>query len=748
MAQRRRKNRSLRDLEFARPNLEVSPETKQSIAAVLLILLGILGFFSLVDLAGTVGVYLDTTLRFAFGVLRWLMPPILVMLGYWLLRPSRYELRFSNYLGLAIFTLSLTGFIHLASHSQDLLPAARAGLGGGYTGLALSIILIKALGFWAGLVLLVALILIGLFLLFNASFSDLSAAGGHLKGVTAVLRDLSMRRRVKKLQADKERAYADNGGLPDETATFSAKAVDVEVKNEEGDGEEATDGEAKAQSDDDRELDVGVRKFKQIKIDMPLDLLTSVTSKPRGGDIEANKAIIQKTLENFRIPVELGDDQVGPTVTQYQLTPAEGVKLSRITGLSDNLALALAAHPIRIEAPIPGRPLVGIEVPNTTKAIVPLKDILGSKQFSERTSPMMVALGKDVMGRPWLADIKKMPHLLIAGSTGSGKSVAINSLILSLLFQNGPGELKFIMVDPKRVELPIYNGIPHLLTPVITDVKKTINSLRWAIGEMERRFEVLSQVHKRNLESYNASMPEKIPYIVFVIDELADLMAAAAPEVEGAIVRLAQMSRAVGIHLVLATQRPSVDVITGLIKANITSRIAFSVASLVDSRTILDMSGAEKLLGRGDMLYISAELGKPKRLQGAFASDEDIKRVVDHLKEEAEPDYVEAVTEKKEIEFASYAGGGDDDGDDPLLPEAKEVILQAKKASASLLQRRLKVGYARAARILDLLEAQGFIGPGDGAKPRDILMQSSESATIENQNPAPAATNNDNEQLP
>ncbi|OGY51024.1 MAG: hypothetical protein A3J59_01585 [Candidatus Buchananbacteria bacterium RIFCSPHIGHO2_02_FULL_56_16] len=721
----------MRDLEFTRPNLEVSAETKQSIAAVLLILLGIVGFFSLVDLAGTVGVYLDALLRYTFGVLRWLTPLILVMLGYWLLRPSRYDLRFSNYLGLAIFALSITGFIHLASHSQDLLVAARAGQGGGYAGLALSLILMKALGFWAGLVLLLALILIGLFLLFNASFSDLSAAGSHLKGWSGVLRDLSMRRRVKKLQADKEREYSSNGGLPEEAATFSAKAVEAAVEDDDasGDGGEEEDEGAKAN----RELNVGVRKFKQTKIDMPLDLLTSVTSKPRGGDIEANKAIIQKTLENFRIPAEMGDAQVGPTVTQYTLKPAEGVKLSRITGLSDNLALALAAHPIRIEAPIPGRALVGIEVPNTTKAIVPLKDILGSKQFSERTSPMMVSLGKDVMGRPWLADIKKMPHLLIAGSTGSGKSVAINSLILSLLFQNGPGELKFIMVDPKRVELPIYNGIPHLLTPVITDVKKTINSLRWAIGEMERRFEILSQAHKRNLESYNSTMPEKIPYIVFIIDELADLMAAAAPEVEGAIVRLAQMSRAVGIHLVLATQRPSVDVITGLIKANITSRIAFSVASLVDSRTILDMSGAEKLLGRGDMLYISAELGKPKRLQGAFASDEDIKRVVDHLKDKAEPDYVEAVTEKKEIEFASYAGGGDDGDDDPLLPEAKEVILQAKKASASLLQRRLKVGYARAARILDLLEAQGFIGPGDGAKPRDILIQSAASGTIENQ---------------
>ena len=466
-----------------------------------------------------------------------------------------------------------------------------------------------------------------------------------------------------------------------------------------------------------------VKRFKQVAIDIPLHLLSGTVGIPNGGDLKANALIIKKTLAQFGIRVEMGESSVGPTVTQYTLKPAEGVRLSKIISLHDNLALALAAHPIRIEAPVPGKSIVGLEVPNQSTAIVPLRHVLDSEEFRKRTSNMMMVLGEDVMGKPWFSDLTRMPHLLIAGATGSGKSVCINTIIVSLLYQNGPGMVKFIMVDPKRVELPVYNGIPHLLTPVITDVKKTINALRWAIAEMERRFELLSGAGKRNIQSYNESTNEPLPFIVIVIDELADLMAASAAEVEGAIIRLAQMSRAVGIHLILATQRPSVDVITGLIKANIPARIAFSVASLVDSRTILDGSGAEKLLGRGDMLYLSAELGKPKRLQGAYASDEDIKNVIEYLKKQAEPEYLEEVVDRQNGSGMS-GWGSDQDGDDgdPLLEEAKEVVFRAKKASASLLQRRLRVGYARAARLLDLLEQRGLIGPGEGAKPRDVLV--------------------------
>ncbi len=732
MARRRRKIRgikTLKDLDFSRPKFDVPVETKKSIIAIILILLGAVSLLALFNLAGTLGVYLDDLLKLALGAVRWLSPILFLILGYFLLRPAKYKLKFSSYFGLGLFIFSFTGLVHLIGHSKELSVAARTGQGGGYIGLLFSSLFLKMMGFWVSILVMLALVLIGLFLLFNTSFTDLSEKGGQFKSLWQRLNDFFLQRRVRKVQREKERAFEQNGGMVEQEPEFSAKEVEIiQEPQSEFKGERKRPKSEEEQEAE--QLSLGIKKFKSAKVDLPLDLLTGKTGTPNGGDIEANKLIIKKTLENFGIDVEMGEAQVGPTVTQYTLKPAEGVKLSRITSLTDNLALALASHPIRMEAPIPGRSLVGIEVPNTAKAIVPLRDILFSDQFKNRRSNLMVALGKDVMGRPWLADLQKMPHLLIAGATGSGKSVCINAIILSLLFQNSPGDLKFIMVDPKRVELPLYNGIPHLLTPVVTDVKKTVNSLRWAITEMERRFEILSQSHKRNLEAYNAEMPEKIPYIIIVIDELADLMAAAAAEVEAAIIRLAQMSRAVGIHLVLATQRPSVDVLTGLIKANITSRIAFSVASLVDSRTILDMSGAEKLLGRGDMLYISADLGKPKRLQGAFASDEEIKRVIDYLKQQAEPEYLEEVIEKQQ-NVPEFVGSIEEEGGDPLLPEAKEVILQAKKASASLLQRRLRIGYARAARILDLLEDKGFIGAGDGAKPREILINNLEDSTIE-----------------
>ncbi|MFA6447066.1 MAG: DNA translocase FtsK, partial [Patescibacteria group bacterium] len=374
-------------------------------------------------------------------------------------------------------------------------------------------------------------------------------------------------------------------------------------------------------------------------------------------------------------------------------------------------------------APIPGKSLVGIEVPNQSVAIVGLRELFETKDWRDRRSQLSFALGRDVSGKPWLSDITKMPHLLVAGATGSGKSVCLNTIIMSLVFSNGPDELKLILVDPKRVEFPIYNGIPHLITPVITDVEKTVNSMKWAIREMNRRFDLLSKMQARDIASYNQRCQEKLPYIVMIIDELADLMVTAKQDVESQIVRLAQMSRAVGIHLVLATQRPSVDVITGLIKANIPARIAFSVASSMDSRTILDQSGADKLIGRGDMLYSTAEMSSPRRIQGVYVADDEINRVVEYIKSKYEPaDYDPGVVERaNQTSLSDVSRGIMDEDADVMLPAAKEEIIRAGKASASLLQRRLKVGYARAARILDLLEAEGFIGPSDGAKPREIL---------------------------
>lgn len=451
----------------------------------------------------------------------------------------------------------------------------------------------------------------------------------------------------------------------------------------------------------------------------PLTLLESSTTRPDAGNIQGNAGIIQKTLANFAVNVTMGEVNVGPTVTQYTLKPEEGVKLNKITTLDKDLALSLAAHPIRIEAPIPGKSLVGVEIPNKTSAMVRLRSILESETWEKRRSNLSVVLGLDVAGHPQIADITRMPHLLIAGSTGSGKSVCINAIISSLLYQNSPKHLKMILVDPKRVELSPYNNIPHLLTPVITEPDKTVSALKWAVAEMENRYRILQQAGKRNIGEYNAIKgKEGMPYIVIVIDELADLMAVSASEVEGLICRLAQMARAVGMHLILATQRPSVDVITGLIKANIATRIAFAVASQIDSRTILDQSGAEKLLGRGDMLFLSTETPKPKRIQGANVEEKEVTGVTDFLKQQGEPEYNE------EILRQPVKGGGGDLGapDDDLFIDAADCVIRAGKASASLLQRRLRIGYARAARLLDLLEERGIIGPADGARPRDVLV--------------------------
>ena len=424
----------------------------------------------------------------------------------------------------------------------------------------------------------------------------------------------------------------------------------------------------------------------------------------------------------------MGEVNVGPTVTQYTLKPSMGIKLSRITSLHNDLALALAAHSLRIEAPIPGKSLVGIEVPNQSVAMVRMKNIVNSDEFKKRKSNLGIILGRDVSGCPIVADLAKMPHLMIAGSTGSGKTVCINTLITGLLFQNSPETLRFIMVDPKRVELTSYNDIPHLLTPVIVDPDKAINSLKWSITEMENRYDLLSHLGCRNIESYNEAVKTKfkqrdiLPYIVIIIDELADLMATHGREMEASVVRLAQMARAVGIHLVLSTQRPSVEVITGLIKANITTRIAFQVASQIDSRTILDTSGAEKLLGSGDMLYLSGDSNKPKRIQGVFISEEEVRKVADFLKSQKRKDdgeYNQEITESKKSSLESTAEESNMD-EDLLYDDAVEVVKNAGKASASLLQRRLRIGYARAARLLDIMEDKGIVGPADGAKPREV----------------------------
>ena len=460
-----------------------------------------------------------------------------------------------------------------------------------------------------------------------------------------------------------------------------------------------------------------------------IDLLNQQQDKADAGNVQGNAEIIKDTFANFNIEVEMEGANVGPRVTQYTLKPPANVKLTKITALENNLALDLAAHSIRMEAPIPGKRAVGIEVPNVKSATVRVSSIFQAQEWKDISSPLAFAIGKDISGKAVAAALDKMPHLLVAGQTGSGKSVMINTILTSLLYRNSPSDLKLILVDPKQVELKPYDEIPHLLAPVITEPEKCISALKWAVAEMERRYTALADASKRNIKEYNdAKKGEGMPYIVIVIDELADLMMVAARDVESLIVRIAQKARAVGIHLVLATQRPSVDVITGLIKANVPARIAFTTASQVDSRTIIDQIGSEKLLGMGDMLLLTADMPKPKRIQGAFIDEPEISKVVDFIRMQRPPQYDDEVVSQpvqlngKGGVVADMDGGmGDDE-----FRDAVRVVIDSRKASTSLLQRKLRIGYGKAARIIEEMEEQGIVGPADGARPREVLVSSLE----------------------
>lgn len=464
----------------------------------------------------------------------------------------------------------------------------------------------------------------------------------------------------------------------------------------------------------------------------PTTLLSdSVGAKAERGDVKRIAQIIEKTLESFGIAARVAEVNLGPAVTQYALEIALGTKVSKITSLANDLALATEAPTgqIRIEAPIPGRSLVGIEIPNRSLEVVGLRTMLTSTVMQKAKSKLTVALGLDVSGNPVVADLAKMPHVLIAGTTGSGKSVTMNAFINSILFRASPNEVKFILIDPKRVEMTMYNNIPHLLTPVIVEPEKILSALKWAMGEMDRRYKLFAERGVRNIDSYNElSGFQALPYIVIMIDELADLMMFAPVEVEDAIARLAQMARATGIHLVIATQRPSVDVITGLIKANIPCRIAFNVSSMIDSRVILDGPGAEKLLGRGDMLYVPPDAAKPTRIQGAYVSEKESQRLVTYLKEKAPVvNYTEEVTQQQvNVKGKGLGVSSGGEGLDALFDDSVRVVCQYDKASASLLQRKLSIGYSRAAKILDQLEEHGIIGPAEGSKPRDVLSKNAD----------------------
>lgn len=477
-----------------------------------------------------------------------------------------------------------------------------------------------------------------------------------------------------------------------------------------------------------------------------LDLLEKKEAPADAGDIKQNARIIQDTLREFNINVDMEGANIGPKVTQYTLRPPAGIKLSKITALETNIALNLAASSLRMEAPIPGKKAVGIEVPNKKAADVRIRSILESAEWRRRKEPLSFAIGKDISGLPFVGELNKMPHLLVAGQTGSGKSVMINTLLSSLLYRNAPSDMKLILVDPKQVEMAPYQDIPHLLTPVIVEPEKTMSALKWAVNEMERRYSLLAEERVRDIKTYNERAKAKgkkigvsdekgnvqqvdegtMPYIVIVIDEMADLMMVAKRDVEGLIVRLAQKARAVGIHLVLATQRPSVDVITGLIKANVPARIAFTVASQTDSQTILDQAGAEKLLGQGDMLIKTASMPKPKRIQGAWVMDSEVNKITDQLRMQAPPQYNDEIVSQP-VQLNGKGGVVMDfgsNGSDDMFKDAVRVVVEMRKASTSLLQRKLRIGYSRAARIIEEMEEQGIIGPADGSRPREVLISS------------------------
>lgn len=771
---RRKKNQQEEDFE-AKPIIQ--GDAKRSVVAIFLFALAILfvlGFLSDAKIveAGILGKFLNSTAGWMFGVGKYISPIILIIAGIILLFRKETLFYISKLFGISVAFASILSLIHILSYKTDeMLAVAKTGEGGGFLGFALAYLLQKFTGTLGGTVILVALFLIGVIIAFNFSLIQLIKKFIHKKidenNEEEKMADLEK----KELESDEEEKNKEEKKVPEEKEPEETKVEFVQDPNEEENGRmEAILKKAAAWAPG------GKKNEKNAKQDLdwelpPVGLLDNSVEKAQGGDVNKNAKIIQDTLHNFGIEVELGEIKTGPTVTQYSFRPAVGVKLSRITNLSSDLALRLAARQVRIEAPIPGKSLVGIEVPNKANAIIRLPELLQALEFENRKSNLLLALGKDVSGNYIFGDLKKMPHLLIAGSTGSGKSVCINTILLSMLYQNSPEDLKLILVDPKRVELTPYNGIPHLLADVVVENGKVLSALKWAIGEMERRYKQLQEVGSKDITSFNKKaengetfqrlnqnsgeiteeVVEKIPYIVIVIDELADLMASHGKEVEGAIIRLAQMSRAVGIHLILSTQKPVVTVITSLIKSNIPTRIAFRVPSLMDSRTILDASGAEKLLGNGDMLFSAAEAVDLRRVQGVFVSEEEIKRVVKFIKnqkfEKIEDNLgEEIVSEEKKSSGTKngevstvYTGGKIDfastqesnDMEDERYEEAKEFVLQAGKASSSLLQRRMRIGYSRAARLIDILEERGIIGPADGAKPREVLVGGQEQPEYE-----------------
>lgn len=723
---------------------------------IMMALSAFLFIFILSSNTGKLGNAITNWFTISFGKIS-ILVPIIIFISFLFAYRDKYKENLGKFLLLYLVFLLSLGFLSKGLVRYDLswtidYNKAHASLGGGILGGYIAYYLVSFIG-TLGLNILyiisVFLFLVGISPLtyreFFVRFKNLVVFIANK--ISSFVKDKN--EKIKESRKEDDQISADI--LPNDNKVYENPIEDIVQRKEKEDFDQTFDQDTVVKRspiktyDFDKDEEVEVRSYKSKQIEMKdldegikkefdnynyptIDLLEDRTNAGSIDEREIkNKAVaIEETLESFGIGSKVVQIDVGPTVTCYELKPQRGVKVSKILNLSDDLALSLATSGIRILAPIPGKSHVGIEVPNKSKEIVGFKEIISTSNFQNAKSKIPFAMGKSISGDPIVSGIEKMPHLLVSGATGSGKSVCINTIIMSILYKHSPDEVKLLMIDPKVVELSVYNGIPHLIMPVITDPKKASSSLFWAISEMEKRYKAFQKYHVRDIEGYKEAAQtdesmENLPYIVVIIDELADLMMTAASEVEDYIMRLAQKSRACGIHLVIATQRPTVDVITGTIKANIPSRISFAVTSQTDSRTILDTAGAEKLLGKGDMLFASSDSMRPLRIQGAFVSDKEVLNVVEHIKKESQVSYDEKAMET--VEEKSKVAEIDDE--DELLDEATRIIIEENTASVSLLQRKLRIGYARAGRIIDQLETKGIVGPYEGSKPRKVLVDKS-----------------------